>query len=85
MQIEQKKDGKAIMMLAKRASRDQFEACGLLAVSDQLKLAHVVSAIVDMDDSKLNCTITGVVNRKKPSKAQLNQLSEVYRRIYKAK
>ena len=78
-------DGKAIMMLAKRASRDQFEACGLLAVSDQLKLAHVVSAAADMDDSKLNCMITGVVNRKKPSKAQLNQLSEVNRRIYKAK
>ena len=78
-------DGKAIMMLAKRASRDEFEACGLLAVSDQLKLAHVVSAATDMDDSKLNCMITGVVNRKKPYKAQLNQLSEVNRRIYKAK
>ena len=63
MQIEQKIDGNAIKMLAKKGSRDQFEACGLIAVSDQLKLAHVSSAVADMDDSKLNCMIiTGVVN-----------------------
>ena len=85
MQPEQKIDGKAIMMLAKRASRDKFEACGLVTVSDQLKLAHVVSAAADMDDSKLNCMVTAVVKRKKPSKVQLSQLSEVNRRIYKAK
>ena len=39
----------------------------------------------DMDDSKLNCMVTAVVKRKKPSKVQLSQLSEVNRRIYKAK
>lgn len=60
-QTEQKIDGKAIMMLAKRVSRDQFQACGLVTNSDQLKLAHVVSTAMGMDDSKLNRMVTAVV------------------------
>ena len=59
IQTEQKIDGKAIMMLSKRVSRDQFQACEYFTISDQLKLAHVVS--------KLNCMVTAVVKQKKPS------------------
>jgi len=54
-------------MLTKRVSRDQFQACGLVTISDQLKLAHFLSAATDRDDSKLNCMVTAVVKQKKPS------------------
>lgn len=63
-------------MLTKRVWKDQFDACGLVAISIQLKLAHI-SAAAKMDDSKLKW--------KKPSKVQLKQLSEVNQRIYEAK
>ena len=52
-----------------------------MKVADQLKLTTLVNASADEASS---CVITAV-KAKKPSKAQLNQISDMNRRIYKTK
>ena len=59
-------------MMATRATAEQFEACGLTDVGDQLRLASLVSTEVT------NCDRVVVdKTRSKPSKAALKQLSEL--------
>ncbi|KAJ7369537.1 hypothetical protein OS493_038243 [Desmophyllum pertusum] len=78
----QKIDGKTMVMLAKGATKEQYEACGLMTVAEQLKLRTLVNTAVD--DNESGCTITAV-KPKKPSKAQLKDISEMNSRIYKTK
>ena len=71
------------MMLAKRATKEQYEACGLMTVSDQLKLTKLVNTAVDVKES--HSCMTTAVQKKKPSKAQLKEVNEMNQRIYKTK
>lgn len=68
LQTAQKIDGKSLLLLSKKATREQYEACGLMTVADQLKLTTLVNA--SADDEASSCVIT-IVKAKKPSKAQL--------------
>lgn len=83
MKTAQKVDGKTLIILAKRATKEQYESCGLLTVGDQLKLTSLVSAATD-DSGSTGFEVT-TIKPKKPSKAQLQQISEMQRRIYKTK
>lgn len=82
MQTVQKIDGKTLMMLAKGATKEQYKSCGLMTVADQLRLRTLVNRAVE--DYESGCVITAV-KPKKPSKAQLKEISEMNRRIYKTK
>lgn len=81
LRTAQKIDGKSLLLLSKKATREQYEACGLMTVADQLKLTTLVNASADEAST---CVITPV-KAKKPSKAQLNEISDMNRRIYKTK
>ena len=78
----QKVDGKTLVLLSKRASQEQYEACGLLTVADQLKLSSVVNSSAECGSTGFEVT---TITPKKPTKAQLQQISETARRIYKTK
>lgn len=82
MPTAQKIDGKTMVVLAEKATREQYEACELMTVADKLKLTTLVNAAADNSGS--DCVITAV-KPKKPSKAQLKDISEMNRRIYKTK
>ena len=47
MQTAQKIDGKTLVVLAEKATREQYEACGLMTVADQLRLTTLVNAAAD--------------------------------------
>ena len=83
LQTAQKIDSKSLLLLSNKATREQYEACGLMTVADQLKLTMLVNASADIDEAS-SCVITAV-KAKKLSKAQLNQISDMNRRIYKTK
>ena len=61
LQTAQKIDGKSLLLLSKKATREQYEACGLMTVADQLKLTTLVNASADEASS---CMITGVKAKK---------------------
>lgn len=82
MQTAQKVDGKTLVLLSKRASQEQYEACGLITVADQLKLSSVVNSSAESGSTGFEVT---TIKPKKPSKAQLQQISETAQRIYKTK
>lgn len=82
MQTARKVDGKTLVLLSKRASQEQYEACGLLTVADQLKLSSVVNSSAESGSTGFEVT---TIKPKKPSKAQLLQISGTARRIYKTK
>ena len=79
---QHKNDGKTLGLLAKRASAEQYKACGLLTVADQLKLSTLINAATD-DDRSTGFEITTI--KPKPLKVRLNEISETPRRIYKTK
>lgn len=83
LQTAQKIDGKSLLLLSKKATREQYEACGLMTVGDQLKLTTLVNASADIDEA--SSIVITAVKAKKPSKAQLNEISDMNRRIYKTK
>lgn len=68
--VEQKIDGKALKYLAAEGSSAQFEACGLTAVGEQLRLKEMVSELplVQMVPSRRN---------KKPSVAEVKTMSDI--------
>lgn len=65
-------------MLAKEGSPDQFAACGLETVGDQLRLKEVASQVP---------SVSSVIVRgsKKPTISEIKAMSELDQRIYKAK
>ena len=63
-----------MVMLAKGATKEQYEACRLMTVTDQLKLSSLVNTAID--DNESGCTITAV-KPKKPLKAQMKDISEI--------
>ena len=73
---------KKVMMLAKGAMTEQYKSCVLMTVSDQLRLRSLVNRAIDNYES--GCVITAL-KPKKPLKAQLKEISEMNKRIYKTK
>ena len=75
---EQNINGKGLLFLANRGTKDQMEACGLELIGDQMKLLEVLDAM-ESDISFKNH------QPKKLTKPTKNIDKELHKRIYNAK
>ncbi|KXJ20248.1 hypothetical protein AC249_AIPGENE16605 [Exaiptasia diaphana] len=74
-------DGKTVKMLVLKGSQQQFEACGLITVSEQLQFRTLI------EEKLLGCApVTQAQFRGgKPTKKRLKCLSETDQKVYKVK
>ena len=75
--LEQKIDGKGVILLATRGSQEQLQACGLPLVGEQLKLKEEVGKIEETSPPKAK------VPKGKPSGKDVS--SALHKRVYNAK
>lgn len=69
-------------MLVTKGTKDQFEACGLLFVGDQMKLLEVV----EMESEESADSVTYCTNKARKIKPSTKRLSsDLLNRIYNAK
>jgi hypothetical protein len=82
--VEQQIDGFALEVLASEGTTTQLERCGLKTVGSQLKLQRLVLSQMDAKKTK-ESPVTILISRKKPTKKELTDCTEVNKRVYNAK
>ena len=82
--VDQQIDGFALEMLATKGTTTQLERCGLKTVGSQLKLQQLVLSQTDVKKAT-DSLVTILISRKKPSKKELTDCTEVNKRVYNAK
>ena len=80
--LEQKIDGRALIMLATKGSLQQLEACGLLSVGEQLHLKGMVESKLM---NALPVAKPAEFRSGKPTKRKLSSLDEMQKQVYKVK
>ncbi|XP_031549914.1 uncharacterized protein LOC116287382 [Actinia tenebrosa] len=81
---QQKIDGKALIYLAEHGSAQQYEACGLKTVGEQLHFKQIVKTTTD-DSTTTSRLAAGCRKAHKPRKEDIRKLSPMNQRIYKTK
>ena len=76
---EQNINGKGLLFLANRGTKDQMEACGLELIGDQMKLLEVLDAM----ESDISFKNHQPQKLTKPSTKNIDK--ELHKRIYNAK
>ena len=76
---EQNINGKGLLFLANRGTKDQMEACGLELIGDQMKLLEVLDAM----ESDISFKNHQPKKLTKPSTKNIDK--ELHKRIYNAK
>ena len=76
---EQNINGKGLLFLANRGTKDQMEACGLELIGDQMKLLQVLDAM----ESDISFKNHQPKKLTKPSTKNIDK--ELHKRIYNAK
>ena len=82
--LDQQIDGLGIELLATKGTTSQLERCGLDTVGSQLKFQRLVLSQLDVKKTT-ESPVTILSSRKKPSKKELQECTEVNKRVYNAK